>query len=156
MGGGRAARPLRATLRQGSIDPSHLDGSPPCRSPSLLRDGVRVVRLNARGSGVLIRSPRRLLSQKITFVDRNRRYVSLEGRYGRLPLRIPAFAQVRFLEVKFPITNSSHIDDFCPRRVDFEKEGILNAATRKLFSRCVQVFAAGGRRARGREKAAPL
>lgn len=44
-----------------------------------------------------------------------------------------SFAQFNFLEVKFSKTNSSHIDDFCPRRADSEEEGILIAAPQKSF-----------------------
>lgn len=46
-----------------------------------------------------------------------------------------SFAQFNFLEVKFSKTNSSHIDDFCPRRADSEEEGILIAAPRKVSAR---------------------
>ncbi|MEE0245554.1 hypothetical protein [Ellagibacter isourolithinifaciens] len=45
------------------------------------------------------------------------------------------FAQVSFLEAKFSKTNSSHIDDFCPRRADSEEEGILIAAPQKVSAR---------------------
>ena len=43
-----------------------------------------------------------------------------------------SFAQFNFLEVKFSKTNSSHIDDFCPRRVDSEEEGILTPRLKKF------------------------
>lgn len=46
-----------------------------------------------------------------------------------------SFAQFNFLEVKFPKTNSSHIDDLCPRRADSEEEGILIAAPQKVSAR---------------------
>ena len=68
-------------------------------------------------------------------MDRNRRYVSRKGRRGRTAQRGFLFAQFNFLEAKFSKTNSSHIDDFCPRRADSEEEGILIAASQKVSAR---------------------
>lgn len=46
--------------------------------------------------------------------------------------------------------------DFCPRRADSKEKAALNAAPRKLFARCAQVLAAGGRRRKARKKRAFL
>ena len=58
-----------------------------------------------------------------------------KGDEGGTAQRGFSFVQVSFLEVKFSKTNSSHIDDFCPRRADSEEEGILIAAPQKVSAR---------------------
>ena len=58
-----------------------------------------------------------------------------KGDEGGTAQRGFSFAQLSFLEVKFSKTNSSHIDDFCPRRADSEEEGILIAAPQKVSAR---------------------
>ena len=57
--------------------------------------------------------------------DRNRRYVSLKRASREVDSVRLLVCPGHFFEVKFPIANSSHIDNFCPRRADFKKEGIL-------------------------------
>ena len=58
-----------------------------------------------------------------------------KGDEGGTAQRGFSFVQVSFLEVKFSKTNSSHIDDFCPRRADSEEEGILIVAPQKVSAR---------------------
>ena len=62
----------------------------------------------------------KLLSRIRELVDRNRRYVSHSKANEGICELAPRVSQVRNFNIKFSECNSSHIGDFCPRRVDFE------------------------------------